>query len=149
MSCEIKYDGITIIKCSKYKQLRLWMISLTDDVSNEVEQKTNRNSIILLIAYSANQTSTKSELSQYHHQSLWSPPVTTVIKATKNNQLSSFTGLNQKLMAILPTSTATIKMHIHKTRQSLRSTRTKHNDPDLGYKSDDMNPPQEAHSGIE
>ena len=48
-------------------------------------------------------------------------------------------------MASFPTLIATIKGNIHKTCKGLRSTRTKHNDVDLGYNSDDMNPPQEAH----
>ena len=125
------------------------MIPLTDNFSTKVEQKTNENSSVPLIAYSAYQTSTKSELAKYHHQSLWLLPVTTLIKAIKNNQLSSLPGLTQKLMASLPPSTATIKGHMHRTRQGLISTRIKHNEPDLGYKSDNMNPPQEAHSGIE
>ena len=38
---------------------------------------------------------------------------------------------------------------MHKTQQGLLSTRSNQNDPDLGYKPDDMNLPQEAHSGIE
>ena len=125
------------------------MIPLTDNFSTKVEQKTNENSSVPLIVYSAYQTSIKSELAKYHHQSLWLLPVTTLIKAIKNNQLSSLPGLTQKLMASLPPSTATIKGHMHRTRQGLISTRIKHNEPDLGYKSDNMNPPHEAHSGIE
>ena len=52
-------------------------------------------------------------------------------------------------MVGLPLTTATIKGHMNKTRQGLRSKRAKHNDPDLGYKIDDMNPSQEERSGIE
>ena len=33
--------------------------------------------------------------------------------------------------------------------QGLLSTRIKNNESDLGYKPDEMNPPQEAHLGIE
>ena len=38
---------------------------------------------------------------------------------------------------------------MQKTWQGLQSTKFKHNEPDLGYKPDNMNPPQEAHIGIE
>ena len=35
----------------------------------------------------AHQTSTKAELAQFHHQSLFSPPTTTILKGLNNNQL--------------------------------------------------------------
>ena len=57
--CEIKYNGITIIKCRKWKKLGLWMTPLTDDVRNKVEQENNVNSSVPPIDYGAYQTSTK------------------------------------------------------------------------------------------
>ena len=58
--CKIQYNGINIIKCSKYKQLGLWMIPLTYNVSNEVEQETNGNLSSPPVAYSAYKNPTKS-----------------------------------------------------------------------------------------
>ena len=59
------------------------------------------------------QTSTKSELTMYYHQSLCLPPKTTLLKAIKNWQLRSFPGLTYELIdKHLPPSTATGKGHM-------------------------------------
>ena len=65
----------------------------------------------------AHATTTKEELAQYHHQSLFSPPITTIKKAIENEQLSSFPGLEKVLLKHLPMSSATIKEHMHKQRK--------------------------------
>ncbi|KAL7527446.1 hypothetical protein ACHAXR_001968, partial [Thalassiosira sp. AJA248-18] len=75
------------------------------------------------------ETSTKSELAQYLHQSLCSPPKTTLLAAIKNNQLQSFPGLTYELISKhLPPSTATDKGHLHRIRQGIRSTRSNKQD---------------------
>ena len=66
------------------------------------------------VANHVQQTTNKAELTQFHHRSLFLPPVVTLQKSIKNNQLKSFPGLEQSLLKHLPTSTATLKGHMHK-----------------------------------
>ena len=66
------------------------------------------------VANHAQQTTSRAELAQFHHQSLFSPSVATLRKAIKNNQLQSFPGLDQELLKHLPTSTATLKGQMKK-----------------------------------
>ena len=74
-------------------------------------------------AQNSHKTTTKVELAQFHHQTLFSPPITTIVSAIENDQLSSFSGLEKALLNHLPISSATIKGHMHKQRKGLRSTR--------------------------
>ena len=70
------------------------------------------------------ETSTKSELAQYIHQTLCSPPKSTLLAAVKNKQLTSIPGLTYELISKhLPPSTATDKCHLSRIRQGIRSTR--------------------------
>ncbi len=48
----------------------------------------------------AHVTSTKGELAQFHHQTLFSPPAATILKAIKNKQLRSFPGLEKELLRL-------------------------------------------------
>jgi len=71
----------------------------------------------------AHDTSTKAKLAEYHHQSLFSPPPPTLVKAIQNKQLESFSGLTGDLIRKhQPKSTATLKGHMHCNRKGQRST---------------------------
>ena len=96
------------------------------------------------VANHAQQTTSKAELAQFHHQSLFSPSVATLHKAIKNNQLQSFPDLDQELLKHLPTSTTTLKGHMKKkNRKGIRSTRSDQKDIQMAKKSlADMNPPE-------
>ena len=75
-------------------------------------------------AKNPHETTTKAELAQYHHPSLFSPPVVTIINAIENDQLDYFPGLEKALLKHLPVSPATIKGRMQKQqRKGLRSTR--------------------------
>ena len=76
-------------------------------------------------AQNAHETTTKAELAQYHHQSLFSTLVVTITNAIENDQINSFLGLEKALLKYLPVppvSSAMIKGHMHKQRKGLRST---------------------------
>ena len=91
----------------------------------------------------AHATTTKEEFGQYHHQSLFSPPIRTIKKAIENNQLSSFPGLEKALLKHLPMSSATIKGHMHKQRKGFQSTRANQEEIlEARRYLADMNPPQ-------
>ena len=96
-------------------------------------------------AYHAHTTSSKAELAQFYHQSLFSPPEVTLIKAMKNQQLDSFPGLVPSLLKHLPPSTGTAKGHMHKNRKGMRSTRANTAAlKDARLDLADMNPPQQV-----
>ena len=140
--CVIKYRGKEIIKCRKCTQTGLWLLPLSNDAIEEHDTCENENVEIALSAY---HTSSQAELAQYHHQSLWSPPVSTLIKAIKNHHLDTFPGLTTAVLRHLPPSTATAKGHMHRTRANVRSTRTQTNDSqDARLDANDMNPAQEV-----
>ena len=69
------------------------------------------------------QTTSKTELAQYHHQFLFPPPVMTILKAIHKDQLKTFPRLENLLLKHLPTPTATLKGHMHNNRKGLQSTR--------------------------
>ena len=113
-------------------------------IGEKAEEKACEESMHT-IAASAHQTTTKPKLAEYHHQLLFAPPTSTVLKAIKNNQLESFPGLDQTLLKFLPPSTATHKGHMHMKRKNVRSTRKKEKEKeDPRLDEDDMNPAQEA-----
>jgi len=62
-------------------------------------------------------TSSQEELAMYYHQCLCSLPKSSMLKAIRNGQLSSFPGLTNYLISKhLPPSTATDKGHMVWTR---------------------------------
>ena len=79
-------------------------------------------------AQNAHEITSKEELAQYYHQSVFSPPVVTTEKAIDNDQLKSFPGLEKALLKHLPTSSATIKGHMRKQRKGFRSTQANRNE---------------------
>ena len=81
----------------------------------------------------------------YHRQTLGSPPVPTIVKSCRNNQLNTFTGLDASLiLRHLPPSRATAKGHIIRPRSGIQSTRNnKVEILDARLQVDDMNPPQQ------
>ena len=95
-------------------------------------------------AHSVTSTATQAELAVYHHQSLFCPTETTLLKAVNNNQCDSFPGLTKSLLKHLPPSTATHKGHMHRTRQGIQSSQKNPNDTKAARAElEDLNPPQE------
>ena len=156
ISCEVRYRGKTVVTCSKCTRTGLWMMPLSETqpaqpvpvtplVMYHVPTPKGTQQATIHLAHSAYTTTSKAELAQYHHQSLFSPPPSTVLKAIQNNQLTSFPGLTEKLLKDLPDSTATHKGHMNKNRQNVRSTRSNAADvKDARLDLQDMNHTQEA-----
>ena len=66
----------------------LLLTSGTEDVTPENnEEDTNNETDTVVMEFSAYQTSTQAELAQYHHQSLWLPTPSTLLKAINNHLL--------------------------------------------------------------
>ena len=96
-------------------------------------------------------TSSKPILEMYHHQTLGSPPVPTIVKACRNNQLNTFPGIDSTLILChLPPSRATAKGHTIIPRSGIRSTRNNRAEIlDAQIQVDDMNPPQQICNATE
>ena len=82
------------------------------------------------VSYQANSAytmSSKEALIKYLHQCLFCPPKRTLLKAIKNNQLTTWPGLTAKAVErYLPDNApATDKGHMSRHRKGIRSTRKK------------------------
>ncbi|EJK70474.1 hypothetical protein THAOC_08166 [Thalassiosira oceanica] len=90
-------------------------------------------------------TMSQAELAMFYHQCFGSPPKSTLLKAIKNKQLSSFPGLTYELISRhLPASTATAKSRMRRMRQGVQSTRVDNTEVILARQElEDMNPTQE------
>ena len=74
----------------------------------------------------------KPELSQYLHESLFSSTTTSLLKATKQGFLKTWPGLTEKLIKKnLEKSRNTTMGHLHMRRQELKLTKEKPPDTDL------------------
>jgi hypothetical protein len=99
------------------------------------------------------QTSSKGELANYHHQSLGSPIMSSMINALKNHpdELLSMPGMNKSLITkYLEPSTATAKGHMVRVRKNIRSTNSDR--PAIlqaRQEVEDMDPAEQVCSAIE
>ena len=150
IDCTVKYRGKVVLRGRKCTKTGLWMVPL--DTSNSVPTvpQTSTESahhVHTIQQYAANAipTATRAELAMYYHQCLCSPPKSTLLKAIRNNQLTSFPGLTYELISKhLPPSSATDKGHMVRTRQGTRSTRSNRQAIlDARLQVEDMNPPAE------
>ncbi len=151
ISCEVHFRGRPVISCSKCTSTGLWMLPLTEEAAHSpTNNKEGQSNHSTAQANHVHHTSTKAEMVQFYHQSLFSPPVVTLLKAVNNEQLDSFPGLIPSLLKHLPPSTATAKGHMHKNRKGLMSTRsTAQATKDARLDLADMNPPQQVCSAQE
>ena len=146
VTCHIKYNGKIIVECRKDTATGLWLMPLTVEAENDfsmpiTSDKSDTNEAV----HSAYHTTSRAQLAQYHHQSMFSPPQATILKAIKNNQLTYFPGLTQDLLKHLPPATATHKGHMHLQRKGVRSTGNQQQAiKDARLDLRDMNPTQEA-----
>ena len=134
--CMVIYQGKIIMYGVQCPRTRLWMVPLSLKKENKCENNTFSQHHANSIHHMANQRN----LIEYLHQCFFSPPASTLIKAVKNDQLLGVPGFTlQAINKWLPTSTATIKGHLHRTKQNLRTTKKKKIDDQVGY-TKDMNP---------
>ena len=117
--CIVMYNGKIVLYGTKCPKTGLWLVPLRMKEKCEGPTCTITTQQINNIHHTSNQ----SELIQYIHQCFFSPTKSTLIKAIKNDQLLGVPGLTvDAVNKHLPTSTATIKGHMHRERKNLRST---------------------------
>ena len=119
------------MKCTR---TGLWMVPLSSPPSTATSSIMKQESLnncspqnpsYELYAGNLCETSSKAELDMYHHQSLGSPPKSTLLQAIRRHPdlYSTFPGLNDELISKhLPPSEATEKGHMIKRRQVINST---------------------------
>ena len=153
IDCQVKHLGQIILRGRNCTSKGLWMIKLdntdkiTPDSSNSHQYQSNTH-IQPTTKHIINHvipTSSKPILTMYHHQTLVFPPVTTIVKACRNNQLNTFPGLGASLiLRHLPPSRATAKGHMIIPRSVIQSTRNNRAEIlDARLQVDYMNPPQQ------
>ena len=107
IDCQVKHLGRIIFSGGKSTRTGLWMIKLTNTakitpaISNPQQIQTANTLIQPTTEHIINNvipTSSKPILAMYHHQTLVSPPVPTIVKSCRNNQLNKFPGLDSTLI---------------------------------------------------
>ena len=111
--CLVTYNNKIITYGIRCPQTRLWMVPLT------VPPSTKSKTIFTTHhANSIHHMANQRNLIEYLHQCFFSPPASTLIKAINNDQLLGVPGFTLKAVKkCLPTSTATIKGHLHCNRK--------------------------------
>ena len=116
----VGYQGKVVIRGMKCPRTSLWLVPLTKTSSqaNQTSQQTGEQS-----ASNVYHTSSRSEWIQYLHQACFSPVSSTWCKAIDNDQFLGWPGLTSKAVKKhLPASTATVKGHMVRPKQGIRST---------------------------
>ena len=115
LCCTILYNNKIILYGIKCPTTKLWLVPLKQSNGTKPTSKTQQHHI-----NSIYQTNSQTELIKYLHQCFISPPKLTLIKAMKNDQLLCVPGLTKEAAnKYLPTSTATIKGHMHREQKKL------------------------------
>ena len=125
-----KHLGRIILRGSKCTRTGLWTIKLTNTtkvtpaISKPKQFQTASTLIQPTMEHIINNvisTSSKPILAMYHHQILGSPPVPTIVKVCRKNQLNIFPGLDSTLILLhLPPSRATSKGHMIRPRSGIQ-----------------------------
>lgn len=125
---------------------RLWMVPLS------IKGNTATTKKVLFNQHHANNIhhmANQKNLIEYLHQCFFSPHTSTLVKAVKNDQLLGVPGFTMKAInKWLPTSTATIKGHLHRTRQNVRTTKL-HEKKDKEDYEKDMHPTEDQNADCE
>ena len=122
--CCVCFDnnGVNVIKNEtiimngrRNKTDGLWDVPL-DRMQGNSKKTNNLNYIIT-------KDKSKTELAQYLHAALFSPPISTLENAIKNGNLTTFPGIhNLNFKSLLRTTIATEKCHLDQEGKNLRST---------------------------
>ena len=115
----IWYRGFVILEGQKCPRTGLWLITLTKKNTGVTKDGQDPSHV----AGNVYHTSSRAEWIQYLHQACFSPVVATWCKAINNNQFLSWPGLtSDAVRKYLPALTATIKGHMARPQQRIRSS---------------------------
>ena len=127
--CRVNYRGRTVWHGGREPSTKLWVLPLKP-TKNQYGSHLGKNMQANAVSHQANSAytmSSKEALIKYLHQCLFCPPKRTLLKAIKNNQLTTWPGLTAKAVErYLPDNApATDKGHMSRHRKGIRSTRKK------------------------
>lgn len=129
-SVKISYEDETILAGDRNHQTGLWMIpvevqqELTQEANNAIDDGTFVHETEFHQANFINGPNKAAELVAFAHATLFSPALTTLMKAVKNNFLIGFPGLTAAaLLNHPPITAATAQGHLDQVRKNQRSTK--------------------------
>ena len=143
MNCLVYYKNKLVWKGSREPSTKLWVLPLAPNTKPEhrpYQIPDNEE-----YAANAYQMTSKAALIKYLHQCLFCPPKSTLIKAIKNSQLTTWPGLTAEAVEkYLPNNApATDKGHMRRQRKGIRSTRKTNHALEAIETERDFHPPME------
>jgi hypothetical protein len=126
-SCKITINGNTVLEGPRDPHTKLWHLPINPTGRHEPptapQRLTNPTAHLAMNAYTM---PTKQQALKYMHQTLFCPPIPTLIAAIENNQLRNFPHLTvANVRKHLEPSTATAKGRIRMNKKGIRSTTKK------------------------
>ena len=129
--CNVHYQGKIVWSGGREPSTKLWVLPLSPE--SEVPEDKNVSASQHQAHHTRHQASnaytmtSKGALIKYLHQCLFSPPKRTLIKAIKNNQLTTWPGLTARaVQKYLPEhAPGTDKGHMSRHKKGIRSTSKK------------------------
>ena len=141
--CLVYYKRKLVWKGKREATTKLWVLPLEPNTRAEhlPYQTEGRDTEYAANAY---QMTSKAALIKYLHQCLFCPPKLTLLKAIRNNQLTTWPGLTTEAVEIyLPNHAPAIdKRHMRRQRKGLQSTTIKESLETIEHNRD-MTPPVE------
>ena len=135
--CYVVKNKNIILEGTRNASDKLWDIDIpvqTPKTNYQVLRPTPSNSINVIIR----KRQTKQDLATYLHAACFGPKISTLIRAVKNNQFTTWPGLTAKLLKQLPNNIITTELaHIDQERQNLQSTKLKLHTPDTVKQEED------------
>eukprot|EP00984_Skeletonema_dohrnii_P005375 scaffold1892_cov85-Skeletonema_dohrnii-CCMP3373.AAC.2 len=144
-SVKIYYDNKCIVQGMRHPSTGLWIVPLSQSVAAATFE-TQPSPSYIHRAYSAYTLPTKQQAVVFMHQCLGSPPISSLLKASRLGFLKSFPHLSPSdITRHLAPSPATAKGHLRRIRKNHRSTKPKHQpSPSIIPPQPQPVPPQEC-----
>jgi hypothetical protein len=131
--CKVTIAGTTVLEGPRDPQTKLWHLPINPTKNSHsipaIPSTKRTNAHVALTAYTM---PTKQQALKYMHQTLFCPPIPTLIAAIENDQLKTFPHLTvENVRKHLEPSTATAKGRIRMNKKGIRSTRKQPKVPNL------------------
>jgi hypothetical protein len=123
--CKVTIEGKTVLEGPRDPNTKLWHLPInptgTPTAGKPSNNMTNQTAHIAMTAYTM---PTKQQALKFMHQTLFCPPIPTLIAAIENKQLRTFPHLTvENVRKHLEPATATSKGRIKRNKKGIRSPR--------------------------
>jgi hypothetical protein len=131
--CKVTSQGKTVLQGPRDPHTKLWHLPINPTATREkIRPNRPATNNIAHIAMNAYTMPTKQQAIKYMHQTLFCPPIHTLITAIENEQLRTFPHLTvENVRKHLEPSSATAKGRIRMNKKGIRSTRKPRDSPNL------------------